>query len=224
MDIQFVPIDISFISEYHMWAMANIRRAKIRDEQPLEIIMGLMWDVDPTVVESPFSDPFTPSERKVEGPYCPKCRRQMYLTHDGHTSCEFTCSGTCAFKKKYPYPHTELLNEILEQHNAKARSLREVVNLDLPPTKLEVAYDQDNDYFLSARITQRDGRRLLVVYAGEKKKGKNTPKDYSQFFIDLDQKQVRYDTTNQMPEEFLATFVAEFKDVTHTTEFKKKKS
>jgi hypothetical protein len=96
------------------------------------------------------------------------------------------------------------------------------INLDLPPTKLQ-ARAEDDKYFIGAYLTQKDGRRVVVVYVGEKKIGQGKS-DYSQIFVDLDQKQIRYDVTNKKPSELLSVVVAEFDDgTTHSVSTNKKK-
>ncbi len=204
--------------------MAKARKKSNRDEQPLDKTFGLLWDVDPSVNEDFMIElPGEEVRNKVEGPFCPRCNRDLSRIQSETGTSAFVCNKGCGFEKSVPLDLEALRDEVLELHNAKVRAMREVISLDLPPTKIDAQYNEDEDYFLSARITQKDGRKLLVVYAGEKKKGKHDPKDYSQFFIDLDQKQIRYDTGNKMPEEFIATFVCELRDNKTVTEFKKGK-
>jgi hypothetical protein len=162
----------------------------------------------------------------VNGPFCPNCHHPLYeyrskkLKENG--TCEVHCTNkhNCKWTKKCRLKGIEELRSYAHSmYHAKARGLRRTISLDLPPTTVK-CYDSDDNYFISAKITQRNGRCLGVVYIGEKKENQDA-KDYSQFFLDLDQRQARFDNNNKFPGDDLLWFEAEFKDTITRTEFPK---
>lgn len=149
---------------------------------------------------------WNPSQLKMFGPYCPVCGLDLKPEYsNSHT---YHCEE-CKKAYKLPYYKETICNQVTRRYNAKLLSKYQVINLDLPPTKIK-AHDEDENYFVSAGLTQKDGRRLLMVLAGEKK-GQQTGKDYTQFFLDIDQEQARHDVANKLPGELLVGFVAEFR-------------
>lgn len=178
-------------------------------QRPLFLYDKLLWDIayaDDTGKTYSFT---------IYGPFCPRCK---YKLIDGKHVQEYWCRN-CDKYFKLSDPHDVTMAFITDEYCSKRRAIRDVISLDLPPTKVE-AYNQDENYFVSARLTQKEGRRMLVVYVGERK-NKQDSKDYSQIFVDLDQEQIRYDTSNKMPSELLATLVGEFKGAMGSLKFKK---
>ena len=93
-----------------------------------------------------------------------------------------------------------------------------VYSLDLPPTKVRDEDKEDENYWVQARIVEKDGKRMAVVYFGERMKGQHKD-DYSQIFLDFDDEQLRFDKSNKNPMKLLAKLTAEFPD--STTSLKK---
>src|SRR3989338_18818 len=83
------------------------------------------------------------SQQKVFGPYCPICN--LILTFKSNYSVGCICSD-CNKKFELPMSKNYILIEALKRVNAKILSQYPVINLDLPPTKLEV-YSKDENYF-----------------------------------------------------------------------------
>jgi len=102
------------------------------------------------------------------------------------------------------------------------RSSLDKISLEEPLTQVKVR-DQDDKYFLAAKVGQKDGKRVGVVYFGEKSKDQNK-KDYSQIFIDLDDEQLRFDKSNKHPKDILAKMKVEFPKTTSESTFGVKKS
>lgn len=177
-------------------------------DKPLYLYDKLLWDLPDFINDN------AETKKYIAGPYCPTCKHKLDHVEIQKFHC-WACNKD--FRLSDPYEITT--ESIVDEYFAKERMVRDVVSLDLPPTKVE-AYQEDDKYFVSARLTQREGRRMLIVYIGEKKT-KQDKTDYSQIFVDLDQKQIRYDTSNKILNELLATLVCEFKEVRHTSEFKK---
>ncbi len=187
--------------------------------EPLFLFEKMLWDIQS------YTSNGRPKISLLTGPFCQKCRYKLTVCFQDDPfkpdKTELWCEKCGKHYGIEPNQLDNLRNKVERNFYAKEFEYREVTSLDIPPTKLEVK-DEDDHYFISARITQKDGRRLGVVYIGEKKE-KQTKTDYSHIFIDLDTKQIRYDTTNKMPDELLTTFVCEFDNGSiTTTDFKKK--
>ena len=92
---------------------------------------------------------------------------------------------------------------------AHKRHGQKVQSLDLPPTKVIDAAEDEN-YWVQARIGEKNGKKMAVIYFGEKIKGVQDKTDYVQSFIDLEDEQVRFDINNKNPMKLLAKLTAEF--------------
>ena len=110
--------------------------------------------------------------------------------------------------------------KVLAQYVAYKRAETPKISLDDPPAQVKVR-DEDETYFLAAKIAEKDGKRVGVVYFGEKTKDQSK-KDYSQIFLDLDDEQVRFDKSNKHPKDILASLTVEFPHGTHEMKFKGK--
>ncbi len=87
----------------------------------------------------------------------------------------------------------------------------DVYSLDLPPTKV-VGEDEDENYWVKAKISEQGGKRMAVVYFGEKVREEQGKSDYSQLFLDLEDEQLRFDRGNKNPMNILCKLTAEFRD------------
>ena len=85
-----------------------------------------------------------------------------------------------------------------------------IYSLDLPPTKVVDEDKEDENYWVQARISEKDGKRMAVVYFGERVKGKQAKEDYVQIFLDFEDEQLRFDKSNKNPMKLLAKLIAEF--------------
>jgi len=88
-----------------------------------------------------------------------------------------------------------------------------VYSLDLPPTKV-VDEAEDDNYWVQARISEKAGKRMAVIYFGEKVKVKQKKDDYTQIFIDLEDEQMRFDKSNKNPMKVVCKLTAEFPEST----------
>lgn len=167
-------------------------------------IKGVLWDPILTI-----------NGYYLREPYCPVCRCRMDKCY-GDLKC-FNC------KKEVNYDNDfeEFREQATKLHNASILAKYEIVSLDEPPTQVK-ARDDDEKYFVAVKIGQKDGKRVGVVYFGEKTK-EQSKEDYSQLFIDLDDEQLRFDKSNKHPKEILAKLKAEFPDVDIEQKFKGKK-
>jgi hypothetical protein len=91
-----------------------------------------------------------------------------------------------------------------------------IESLDPPPTAVS-AKGEDDNYWVKIRLTERQGKRMAVVYIGEKLQ-EQTQQDYAQLFFDAEDDLVRFDKNNKNPMKLLAKLTAEFPDSTVTIE------
>lgn len=182
---------------------------------------GFWWSIDVTLEEI-MGDV---NEHNIDGPYCLNCFSDLLVpqndspisshTRIGVLFCsycgrDFTTNGTIdAMKRK-----------VVAQYVAYKRAEKPKISLDDPPAQVKVR-DEDDTYFLAAKIAEKDGKRVGVVYFGEKMKDQRK-KDYSQIFLDLDDEQVRFDKSNKHPQDILASLTVEFPHGTHEMKFKGK--
>ena len=163
---------------------------------------------------------------QLYGPYCVKCGQSLMYgdsrsepDEQEKTEYRWVCTFGCQKEYKLPFDLDNILSRATMIYEANERLQIEPVNLDYPPTKLQARAD-DKRYFIGVHLTHTDNKLAAVVYVGEKVKPQ-TKQDYSQIFVDLAKKQLRYDTTNKDPNELLSIFSATFRDgTTHTVEKK----
>jgi len=110
-------------------------------------------------------------------------------------------------------PHSETRAEVQNSWEGFQTIGQPVYSLDLPPTKV-VDQAEDENYWVQARISEKQGKRMAVVYFGERIKGKQEKDDYVQIFLDFKDEQLRFDKTNKNPMKLLAKLTAEFPEST----------
>ena len=117
--------------------------------------------------------------------------------------------------KEYPMTklHSEIVREVRNSWEGFQTFGQPVYSLDLPPTKV-VDSAEDENYWVQARISEKNGKRMAVVYFGERIKGKQEKTDYVQTFLDFEDEQLRFDKTNKNPMKLLAKLTAEFPEST----------
>jgi len=147
------------------------------------------------------------------GPYCSKgnCGYELSIINFDADDEPLKCDK-CGKNSKIPKSINLMAPEVKKLYEAESRIDWDVKSLDTPPTDIKVK-DEDDKYWLGAKIGNVAGKRIGVVYFGEKKENQ-TKKDYAQLFIDLDLEQLRFDPTNKNPLDDLSTLTAEFKNST----------
>ncbi len=186
---------------------------------------GLFWQIDTDY------DPVEP--KHVFGPLCPTCYSDLDLPDDAFDGFDdnmdvvyrYDWSGeadcvVCDKKVKISKGVGRMRHVVSQSYTSKRRELYDKHALDEPPTQVK-AKDEDDNYFISAKIGYKDGKKVGVVYFGEKKKDQSK-KDYAQIFVDLDDEQVRFDKANKHPKELVASMIVTFPDTKITADFKKK--
>lgn len=147
-----------------------------------------------------------------DSPLCPNSTCHMVLKSriDGYfcVKCE----------KLYPRKkdHNTTLGEVRDSWEGHKTLNKPVYSLDLPPTKVVDEDREDENYWVQARISEKEGKRMAVVYFGERLRENQEKKDYSQIFLDFGDEQLRFDKNNKNPMKLLAKLTAEFNDSSTT--------
>lgn len=141
------------------------------------------------------------SELNVRGPFCPKDRANLEYKNNSSPLDGMICT-VC--EAGYPIDKdAQALREFAHRaYEAKERQKINIISLDLPPTLVK-AENENEDYWIEARIGQRQGKLQGVVYIGRKVKDQSK-KDYAQIIIDPEDEQMRFDKGNQHPLELLS--------------------
>lgn len=125
--------------------------------------------------------------------------------------------------KEYPCPGNDyqgFVDLIQKRYEGHIRQRREIVSLDLLPTKVTDGAEDEN-YWVKARMGEKNGKLQAVVFFGEKIHGKQCQNDYVQLFLDLEDEQIRFDKTNKNPMRLLGRLTAEFDESVVSQEKKK---
>jgi hypothetical protein len=149
----------------------------------------------------------------VEGPLCKECK--IKLSIDGLSN-KAICIGC---KKEFEYSDTRVFGTSMRDEakaylEAKYNEDVPIISFDLTPTKIIKEDNQDENYWLQAKIIQKDGKKMAIVYMGEKIHGKQNKNDYTQFFVDINDEQIRFDKGNKNPMKLLFSISAEFQNST----------
>lgn len=151
-----------------------------------------------------------------ETPLCPNetCHTVLQVLGEGYL-CE-----KC--EKTYPrtIEHARVVQRVRDSWEGYQTLRQPVYSLDLPPTKV-VDGAEDQNYWVQARISEKSGKRMAVVYFGERVSGKQEKSDYTQVFLDFEDEQLRFDKTNKNPMKLMAKLTAEFQ--VSSTEIKQRK-
>jgi len=148
-------------------------------------------------------------ENISEYPLCPKTDCHTVLASRNNE--EFYCVSC---DKSFPAPkgHSQTVMDVRAKWEGHRTLDFDVHSLDLPPTKIIDEDKEDGNYWVQAKISEKEGKRMAVVYFGERIKGKQDKKDYSQIFLDFEDEQLRFDKSNKNPMKLLAKLTAEFQD------------
>ncbi|MCR4256883.1 MAG: hypothetical protein NUW08_04220 [Candidatus Uhrbacteria bacterium] len=168
---------------------------------------GVLWQ--------PYTNHDTDTTFILGDPLCSSDDCRAALIDDGTSyQCELCC-------KKYvrELGHGKTWELAEKKWRGHQLSDAKVYSLDLPPTKV-TSFAEDENYWVEAKISEKGGKRMAVVYFGEKKRAKQSMKDYSQVFVDFEDEQLRFDRNNKNPMEVMAVLCAEFQNT--KTEMKTK--
>jgi hypothetical protein len=147
---------------------------------------------------------------RVEGPFCPveDCRFALELHDDPFENSRLTCPNC---KKEIGIDDLGRLRHLaIEKYRAMLRVNIPVISYDLPPTDVK-AKDKDKNYWVSVKLGQKNGKEFAVVYAG-RNQSTQTDKEKVQFFVDLEDEELRHDAGNMPPGDLLAGVKIRFKN------------
>ncbi len=182
---------------------------------------GFFWYIEDYVGEV--------STRDIKGPFCTSCKMEILFpkkafiteTHPEYGEVEVfddnytgpTFCSVCKRKHILGASLEDAREQVVLDYVLKKRASIPVESLDELPSQIKLR-DEDDKYFLAVKISEKDGKRIGVVYFGEKNK-EQSKKDYSQVFVDLDDELIRPDKSNKLPREILAKLKIEFPKSTH---------
>lgn len=149
-------------------------------------------------------------------PYCPKCKARLTQQSGYDLRCEL-CE--ISYKAEPSIDHIAQLAS--KAYSAKLKEGWTVETLDLPPGIVK-SEDESNDFWVEARLGQKDGKQMAVIYFGDKRRSLDGKKAYSQVFVDFDDEQMRFDKANRNPLQIVSKLKAEFLSSVHTSERKPK--
>lgn len=158
------------------------------------------------------------NEFVAEYPLCPNSTCHMVLQNiEGGYHC-----AKCQKTYKRTKDHSTTVREVRLAWEGFQTLHQPVYSLDLPPTKVVDEDKEDESYWVQARISEKDGKRMAVVYFGERVKDSQEKSDYSQVFLDFEDEQLRFDKNNKNPMKLLTKLTAEFSDSTTVLKQNKK--
>jgi hypothetical protein len=157
----------------------------------------------------------------IDGPLCKECKVKLSVNTLSEKASCIVCKKSFPYEKKFGGPSIE--DEAKAYLEAKHNEQIPVISFDLTPTKVIEEDNKDENYWIQAKIVQKDGKRLAVVYLGEKIHGEQNKNDYVQLFVDIEDEQVRFDKGNKNPMKLLSSIVAEFQNSTTTIKKRSKK-
>ena len=145
---------------------------------------------------------------RVVGPLC--LEESAKLDFENEESTVGKCP-ICEKVYRLIKPQRQLRELAYRAYQAALDNELETISLDDPIQPLK-ARDEDESYWVETKLGHTsDGRKIAVVYIGDKKRNKKV-----QNFIDLDNEQLRSDRANAKPHEVVSKIVVEFLNSTHT--------
>jgi|GEM_PF-2514355 len=162
----------------------------------------------------------------ADSPFCSNdtCRTLLDQVNLGtdNTGAYMRGWSCCNCGKTYPCEGNDYhasLDKVRKIFEGYKRLGHTIYSLDLPPTKV-VDEAEDENYWVQARISEKNGKRMAVIYFGEKIRGVQAKTDYAQVFLDFEDEQMRFDKTNKSPVKVLARLTGEFPGSSITLESK----
>lgn len=144
----------------------------------------------------------------MHGPYCNSCRGDV-KSQDEASSLEARCP-VCGKSYNLSSSVSESRQQAHAAFQAKLRENFQVISLELPPDVI-VHKDENEEYWIEARLGQKNGKLMGIVYMG-KKLAEQTKQDYVQMFVDIEDQQLRFDKGNKNPLKLLSRIEAEFEE------------
>lgn len=142
----------------------------------------------------------------IETPLCPNdaCHTVLQQLKGGFYC--ISCDRTYPCNK----PYSDIIQSVRLKWEGHRTLDYKIYSLDLPPTSVKDNDNEDERYWVQAKIGEKNGKRMAVVYFGERVSGAQEKTDYSQIFLDFEDEQLRFDKTNKNPMKLLSKLTAEF--------------
>jgi hypothetical protein len=158
----------------------------------------------------------------IKGPLCPgslsrdkQCLAE--LSGDNIESKQARCD-VCGRTYKMPHGFQEFRQIAHKAYDGFVNSQAEIITLDVPYNAIK-AEAEDETRKIRIKWSQKDGRNQAVIYF-IKKDERDGEKAHA--FVDFDREEIRHDSGDKHPEEYLAKITAEFKNTDVNIEYKKK--
>lgn len=148
----------------------------------------------------------------VNGPLCPSSLSKdkqclAELSGDNIESIKTHCD-VCGKNYEMPHSFQEFRQIAHKAYDGFVNSQAEIITLDVPYEAIK-AEDEDETRKIRIKWSQKDGRNQAVIYF-IKKDDQGGEKAHT--FIDFDREEIRHDSSDKHPEEYLAKITAEFKN------------
>ena len=139
------------------------------------------------------------------GPLCPLDKCGTELSVDESKKVASCVNPAC--KKEYPLAQSvwDMRSIATKRYEAKLREDFPVESIDLPPGRVSDKAE-DKNYWVDARIGQHKGRKMAVIFIGDKSRRN----EKTELFIDIDEEQIRFDLGDRHPSDIASKVVAEF--------------
>ena len=149
---------------------------------------------------------------QIKGPFCLDCMGKLVFESDSST---IGICPICSRKHNLSTNYESLRQLAHIRYQAKLDNQLTPISLDTPIQPIKDR-DEDEENWVEAKLGYtNDGRKIAVVYLGDKKRGFKV-----QSFIDVDNEQLRTDRANSRPHEVVAAVRAEFLNSRHIIEKK----
>lgn len=160
----------------------------------------------------------------ISGPLCPgslsKDRQCLAeLSGDSIESNNAHCD-VCGRTYDMPHGFQEFRTIAHKAYDGFVNSQAELITLDVPYEAIK-AESEDETRKIKVVWSQKDGRNQAVIYLIKKGESKG---EKAQVFADISREEIRYDSGDIHPEEFLAKITAEFQKTNVEIEYAKKQT
>lgn len=133
-----------------------------------------------------------------------RCRSRLDFSNSQTVTC------LCGRQYTIDKPYETLRSEVNIKYEGSKFWDAQVINLDLLPTSVS-AREEDPNYWVQVKLGQKDGKRMAVVYIGDKTdEGKK-----AQLFVDVDDEQMRFHKADKHPMNVVTELVAYFPGSMH---------
>lgn len=161
----------------------------------------------------------------MDGPFCPKPVNKdrlcfSKLSGSSTETTEAVCE-VCGATYTLPLPFQkfrEVAHKAFEGKENFEAAGGQIQTLDTPFEAIKERSEQDTRA-IEIKWAQKDGRNMAVIYFIDRESGK----DKTQVFVDMDREEVRHDASNTAPKKVLAEITAVFKETKAKIEYQEDK-